>query len=77
MTQKILKIGKSLAVTLPKAALKSLGLRAGDRVRVGVDKRQPQVLLESPKNNIDKELLLWTRKFIKKYRPALEALAKK
>ncbi|MEK9174400.1 MAG: AbrB/MazE/SpoVT family DNA-binding domain-containing protein [Patescibacteria group bacterium] len=76
MTQKLLKVGSSAAVTIPKKSLKELGLKIGDEVRVEVDVEEKTVIIE-PIKNISQELLSWTDKFIKQYRSALEALAKK
>ena len=77
MTQKVLKVGSSAAVTIPKKSLEELGLKSGDRVSVKIDKKQRRVSIEPVVREVDKELLDWTRKFIERYRPALEALAKK
>jgi len=76
MTQKVLKVGSSMAVTLPKKSLQELGIKAGDEVRVDVDFKKKRVIVE-PASHVDPELLEWTKKFIERYRPALEALAKK
>jgi len=76
MTQKVLKVGSSAAVTIPKKSLEELGLKIGDGVRVEIDRKRSAVIIE-PVKKVDKELLGWTRRFIKRYRPALEALAKK
>ena len=77
MTQKVLKVGSSAAVTIPKKSLEELGLKIGDRVSITVDKKSRNVLIEPAIKEVDKELLEWTKKFIKRYRPALEALAHK
>ena len=76
MTQKVLKVGDSAAVTIPKKSLVELGLRPGDSVSVRIDKKQRRVYIEPAIKEVDKELLDWTKKFIERYRPALEALAK-
>lgn len=76
MTQKVLKVGSSAAVTIPKKSLEELGLKPGDAVIVGIDKKRRAVVIE-PAVKVDQELLDWTKRFIEKYRPALEALAKK
>ncbi len=76
MTQKLLKVGSSAAVTIPKKSLRELGLKIGDEVRVEVDVKGKTVIIE-PIKNVSQELLSWTDRFIKQYRPALEALAKK
>ncbi|MDO8565011.1 MAG: AbrB/MazE/SpoVT family DNA-binding domain-containing protein [bacterium] len=77
MTQKVIKVGDSLAVVIPKRSLKDLGIRPGDRVNVEVDKKLQKVSFSPVTKEVDKELLNWTRKFIERYRPALEALADK
>ncbi len=76
MTQKVLKVGSSAVVTLPKKSLKELGIKIGDEVAVGVDVKKRRVVVE-PIQKINEELLQWTDQFIERYRPALEALAKK
>ncbi|TSC78516.1 MAG: Uncharacterized protein G01um101433_181 [Parcubacteria group bacterium Gr01-1014_33] len=76
MTQKLLKIGSSAVVTIPKKSLKELGLKVGDEVRVVVDVDEKRVVIES-RGKINKEVLSWIDRFIKMYRPALKALAKK
>ena len=75
MVQKILKIGSSAGIIIPKKTLEEFGLKVGSRVDFNVDKGRKIIKLE-PEIKIDKELFEWTKKFIKKYRPALEALAK-
>ena len=77
MTQKVLKVGSSAAVTIPKKSLEELGLRTGDRVSVKIDRRLQRVSIEPIAKGVNKELLDWTRKFIERYRPALEAVARR
>ena len=77
MAQKVLQVGSSAGVIIPKKTLGELGLRIGDQVNVEVDIKQKKVFIEPVSKTVDKELLNWTRKFIDKYRPALEALARK
>ena len=77
MAQKVLQVGSSAGVIIPKKTLGELGLRIGDQVNVEVDTKQRKVFIEPVSKTVDKELLSWTRKFIDKYRPALEALARK
>jgi len=76
MVQKVLKVGDSAAVTIPKKSLEKLGLKVGDRVSLDIDKSQKAVVVR-PFIKPDKELIDWTNKFINKYRPALEELARK
>ena len=75
MTQKVLKVGSSAAVTIPKKSLEELGLKIGDQVVVEIDKDSGAVVVK-PFVKVDKELLDWTKKFTHKYRKALEALAR-
>jgi len=75
MIQKVLKVGSSAAVTIPKKSLKELGLKIGDSVSITVNRARKQVVIEMPVS-VDSELMAWTDSFIKKYRPALKALAR-
>lgn len=79
MTQKVLKVGSSAAVTIPKKSLEELGLKIGDQVSVEVDKSHKTVSIKPAKKLFqeDQKILDWTKKFIERYRSALEALAKK
>ncbi len=76
MIQKVLKVGSSAAVTIPKKSLKELGIKIGDSISISVDKNKRSVTIE-PSFAADKELLSWTKSFVEKYRPALEALSRK
>ncbi len=76
MTQKVLKVGSSAAVTIPKKSLEELGLKIGDRVSVDVDRKSRAFVVRAREVKVDLELVNWTKNFIEKYRPALEALAK-
>ena len=69
MTQKVIRIGSSAGVTIPKEKLEELGLKIGDRVEISV---RP---VSKPSQG-DREVLQWTVHFIERYRTALEALAK-
>ncbi len=77
MTQKVLKVGTSAAVTIPKQSLAELGLKIGDSVNVVVNLQHKQFIVEPFVQQVDQEVVKWARDFIKRYRPALEALAKK
>lgn len=79
MTQKVLKVGSSAAVTIPKGSLRDLGLKIGDEISVMVDKRKKMVtimpLTELPAK--DTKIAMLTLDIIKRYRKDLEALARK
>jgi antitoxin component of MazEF toxin-antitoxin module len=76
MIQKLIKVGTSVAVVVPKKSLKELEIKAGDSVSVAVDADRRRIVVEPPAI-VDRELVAWTRTFIKRYRPALEALKDK
>ncbi len=75
MIQKVLKVGSSAAVTLPKKALRELGLSIGDDISLTIDPSHKRVVVEQA-IPIDHEMIVWAKRFIEQYRPALEALAK-
>lgn len=79
MTQKLLKVGSSAAVTIPKKSLKELGLRIGDEVRVAVDAKEKTVIIEpvSQLSKADNKIAKLTLDFINRYRKDLEVLAGK
>lgn len=78
MTQKVLKVGSSAAVTIPKKSLKELGIKIGDEVRVEVDrlKREVRIGARDAISREDERVARLTMSFIKRYRKDLEALAR-
>lgn len=76
MIQKIIKVGSSAAVTIPKRALEELNLRIGDPITVATSKKEKRVTIE-PIARVDSELVKWADKFIEAYGATLKALAKK
>ena len=75
MIQKVFRVGSSAAVTIPKKSLKELCLKIGDSVAVTVNAAHKRLTVEASVS-ADKELIAWTDSFIKKYKPALKALAR-
>ena len=78
MTQKVLKVGSSAAMTISKESLKKLRLKIGDELEV--ETKADMMIVRSAKKAVtrrDDEIITWTKKFIEQYRPALKALAKK
>ncbi len=67
MRQKIIKVGNSAAVTIPKKTLKEKGLSIGQEADIDI----------RPIFAADKGIHELTQKIIKQYRPALEELARK
>lgn len=75
MIQKVLKVGTSAAVTIPKRSLKELGLKIGDSVMVDV-KNSTVVVRATPERSVhSKKITELTLNFIERYRKDLEALA--
>lgn len=77
MVQKVIKVGSSAAITLSKQVIKDLGLAVGDSVRTAIDRRRRRLYVEPAGVQASDETREWTQRFIERYRPALEALAKK
>ena len=76
MAQKIIRIGSSIGITIPRKSADELGLVVGDSVEFSVNKENKSILIE-PSVLVDTETIEWARTFIERYRPALKALAKK
>jgi len=76
MAQKIIRIGSSIGITIPRKSADELGLAVGDSVEFSVNKENKSILIE-PSVLVDTETIEWARTFIERYRPALKALAKK
>lgn len=77
MIQKIIKVGTSHAVVLPKRDMETMGVAAGDPVSVFLNTKKGVFEIAPKIKKVDLKALAWTQKFIEKYRSALEALAKK
>lgn len=75
MKQKVIKVGDSAAVVIPKKFLEELRLKVGDEVRFEIDEEGNKVLIK-PDVSVDKELVKWIDDFIEKHRAVLEKLAK-
>ncbi|KKW22702.1 MAG: hypothetical protein UY65_C0017G0004 [Parcubacteria group bacterium GW2011_GWA2_51_12] len=78
MTQKVLKVGDSAAVTIPKKSLEELGLKIGDRVSVEIDE-QHKVVSIKPAGRLsaaDQKIAKLTANFMARYGKDLAALAK-
>lgn len=80
MSQKLIKIGTSVAVTLSRKNLEDIGLKIGDKVQVDFDVKNKKVTVSpmpEAKLDVNAEVYAWTKKFIKKYKGALEELSDK
>ncbi len=67
MIQKVIKVGNSLAVTIPKSEIKAKNLKVGDSLSFTIE----------PIFNADPKIHDLTQNLIKEYRGALEELASK
>lgn len=76
MAQKVLRVGTSAAVTLSRDVLNGLKLKVGDEVNVELDNAKGVAAIRPARATSRTEVLAWTKKFIQRYRPALEALSK-
>ena len=82
MKRKISRIGHSQGVLLPKEVLEPLGLNVGEELEVEVDRKGRKIVLKPAERRadlkgVDLEFASQVKEFIEKYRPALEALARK
>ena len=83
MEQTVIKVGNSLAVTLPSAFVKDKKLKAGQKVIVRQDLEVDGLVVAPLGSTIKKtsgitpEFLEWLEKFNSKYKSALTELAKK
>jgi antitoxin component of MazEF toxin-antitoxin module len=80
MTQKVLQVGTSAAVTIPKEFLKELGLKVGASVSVEFNARKKVLSVRRAKpanSNSDGKIARLTLDFIRRYRKDLKALADK
>ncbi|MFZ3073495.1 MAG: AbrB/MazE/SpoVT family DNA-binding domain-containing protein [Thermodesulfobacteriota bacterium] len=82
MLRKICSIGNSQGVSLPKEILKKLDLEVGSQVGVELDEKRRRIIIEAKTpwreyGELEKEFVSQVNDFIRKYKPALKALAKK
>lgn len=78
LIQKAIKVGTSVAVVIPKASLKILGIKSGMDLSVDVDEKNQRLIVSHSRQKTDtKELLDWNATFTRRYKKALDALASK
>ncbi|MBI2448323.1 hypothetical protein HYV44_02065 [Candidatus Microgenomates bacterium] len=76
MANKIIKIGSSAAITIPKKVLGNLGMVIGDKVYVNVDGKNRRVVVEPVANfKIEEERARYIEEFIKEHKKDLEKLS--
>lgn len=82
MLRKICHIGNSQGVLIPKEILEKLHLTTGSQVEIKLNEETSKIIIEPAKTKteskaIDPEFAAQVKDFVKLYKPALKALAKK
>ena len=80
MSQKVIQIGSSVGITIPRAILEEMRVQVGDAVEVSAHPEQHVISIKPQKGGkaiANKDLVVWAEDAIKRYRPALDALADK
>ena len=76
MANKIIKVGSSAAVTIPKKVLSDLSIDIGDKVFVNVDGKNRRITIEPLVNfKAQEETAKYVESFIKDYKKDLEKLS--
>lgn len=83
MLQKIIKVGNSAAITIPKEYLESIGAKVGSRVTISLDSSMRQLTVDLPeKKNVSTknaklshEFQGWLNTFLKEDKGLLDELA--
>lgn len=76
MAQKVIKIGKSAGVTLPKSTLEKLGLKIGDRIELTATDKSAVIVPEKGSQDRQRKIADLALGFIDRYRDDLNDLAK-
>lgn len=81
MTQKIIKVGNSAALTLPIQFLKEANLKIGDEMTVETNGKLKYVIAKPKKlgdqvSSLTPEFKEWLDNFMVEYKPILKKLAK-
>ena len=74
--QKAIKVGSSVAVVIPKKSLKALGIKPGTQLALDINEAEQCLTVSHPAPIADAELLDWSKRFMKRYKGALDALAR-
>lgn len=77
MSQKVIVVGNSLAITIPKESARKLGLRAGSRIEMEVDARRKigSFRSETVLSHADEHIARLTADFMRRYDKDLRELA--
>jgi len=78
-TQKIIKVGNSAAITIPKEFLDESGLKVGDEIAVEANGKLKSIYAKPQKMSdqaaLTPEFKEWLDKFTEEYKPILKKLA--
>ncbi|HLL60546.1 MAG TPA: AbrB/MazE/SpoVT family DNA-binding domain-containing protein [Candidatus Nitrosocosmicus sp.] len=74
MKQKVIKVGNSLAVTLPASYVREYNIKPGDIIDIPMVKENPSSY--SPEKKLTPEFKKWLNDFTHKYHDLLKELAK-
>lgn len=80
MTQKIIKVGTSAGIILPKPTMEKMGLRVGDKVEVDLQKDSGEIVITSAQQKIsgsDAKVGKIALGILNRYRKDFENLADK
>ena len=79
MSQKVIVIVNSLAVTIPKESARELGIVAGDRVEIRVDSERKTVSFRATEktSSAEQKIAKMTANFMRRYDKDLRELARK
>ena len=76
MSNKIIKVGSSAAVTIPKKVLRSMSIDIGDSVFVTTDPKNRRFIIEPVVNfKIEEEKAQRIDEFIRRYKKDLEKVS--
>ncbi|NCN03516.1 MAG: AbrB/MazE/SpoVT family DNA-binding domain-containing protein [Candidatus Pacebacteria bacterium] len=80
MIQKVIQVGNSLALTIPKSFIDKTGYKAGDEVFVHQEPKSKSLIITSKehgeKMKVSPELLSWINEIEEKYTETIKELAK-
>lgn len=81
MIQKVIQVGNSLALTIPKSFVDKTGFKAGDEIYVQQDPDSKSLIIttkyQAKKMKLSPELFSWLNDMEEKYSDAIKELAQK
>lgn len=83
MLQKVIQVGNSAAITIPKQVLEETGLMIGDQIEIKATKKPvkievfPRQRVLSKTSGITPSFIRSVEDFVRDYKPVLEELARR